>query len=192
MIAVLITIVVVFALLAIREDLIRLLLEWGIRRRSRVGERAFTAYVIPDYLTGKPYITRFQFPRLFGFRPMLHHIHRADHDRHLHDHPWSWCFSIILVGSYEEERMTCTRYTGPNLRAGKVRTRRVRFWNRLTTLDFHRITKLHGEVFTLFVAGPRVPSDQWGFLTPRGWVESNEYIAEQKKILALAYRRARR
>jgi hypothetical protein len=190
MIAVLITIVVVFALLAIREDLIRLLLEWGLRRRSRVGERAFTAYVIPDYLTGKPYITRFQFPRLFGFRPMLHHIHRADHDRHLHDHPWNWCLSIILVGSYEEERRKCAPYD--HLRPSEVKSRRVRFLNLLRWNDYHRITKLHGDVLTFFVAGPRREGNQWGFLTPRGWVESNEYIAEQKKVLALAYRRARR
>ena len=184
--------VIFFAVFVVRRELLSHLLAWGLERRKRVGERAFTAYVIPDYITGKPYITRFQFPRMFGFRPMIHLIHRADHDRHLHDHPWDWSFSIVLVGSYDEERINCVQCKGKDHSGTVLKIRRARFWNLLRGDDFHRITELHGDVFTLFVAGPRKESDQWGFLTPSGWVESSEYIASAKSELAARYRRPTR
>jgi hypothetical protein len=68
----------------------------------------------------------------------------------------------------------------------------VRFFNFLRSYDYHRITNLHGDVFTLFIAGPRTPGDVWGFLTPVGWVESSEYIAQQKRALERRYRRSTR
>src|ERR1700692_2623605 len=54
---------------------------------------------------GSPYLTRIMFPRIFGVRVYLHHFHRPDNDRHLHNHPWKWTKSFVLCGSYTEERL---------------------------------------------------------------------------------------
>lgn len=121
------------------------------QRKGSSGPVHFGAYTIST--DGSPYLTRVLLPRIFGVRPMLHNIHRADDDRELHNHPWRWMLSIILSGSYDEERTDA---------AGRVTRRRVRWFNFITDRDFHRIAELHGHVWTLFITGPRVQS--WGFL----------------------------
>ncbi len=138
-------------------------------------------YTIADLSTGEPYITRVLLPRIpwLNMRPMLHHIHRADHERDLHNHPWTFAFSIVLRGSYDEERL-CNHEHG----CEKVTSRTVRWFNFIRGGDFHRITRLHGDVWTLFVTGPRTQS--WGF---REWdtgyqrwdtTPNEEYIARKK------------
>lgn len=116
---------------------------------------------------GSPYLTRVLFPRIpadvpfvGGIRPMLHKFHRPDGDRELHNHPWSWAVSLILAGGYLEERLLVDEST----LAGRPITETVivRWLNRLTDLDFHRILELHGELYTLFCTGPRTQS--WGFM----------------------------
>lgn len=146
--------------------------DWAVKNHPKRSDdensstpQHFAAYVIPDYITGDPYITRVLFPRVFGFRPMLHHIHRPDKDRHEHSHPWSWAFSLILTGSYNEERNGISSL--------------VRGWNFLRDTDFHKITKLHGEVWTLFIAGPR--TQDWGFVVDGSVVPSDKYIAARKR-----------
>lgn len=135
----------------------------------------FAGRVIADYISGEPYITRVLFPRVLGVRPMLHHIHRADHERDLHDHPWSWALSIVLRGSYDEQRL---------VDGDTVVVRRVRWFNLLRGGDYHRITELHGDVWTLFISGPNIKS--WGF---RVWdratmtwqhVQHDDYFARRK------------
>lgn len=141
------------------------------------GDNGIRGYVIVDQTTGDPYMTRILFPRVFGFRPMLHHIHRPDYDRDLHDHPWAWCVSLILRGSYDEERPADCHH------ADCMRTveRRVRWTNYITRGTWHRITELHGNVWTLFIAGPRV--QKWGF---RRWDPGYE---AWEKVEASAYRK---
>ena len=131
-------------------------------------------YVIRDYLTGDPYLTRTVFPRVLGVRPLLHRFHRPDMDRYLHNHPWTRCLSIVLSGSYDEERRSWNGY-----RQTEMQRRCVRFWNFISHGDSHRITRLRGEVFTLFLTGKRV--SDWGFLTERGYVGHEEYF-EKKKL----------
>lgn len=114
-------------------------------------------YVIYDRKTGDPYMTRVLFPRVFGVRVMLHRIHRPDYDRDLHDHPWDWCASFILRGSYDEERLD----EGCPDDAIATRFRRVKWFNWITADTWHRINQLHGNVWTLFVTGERVQA--WGF-----------------------------
>lgn len=153
--------------------LLRRFAAWALRRYPLApGETSrtpaqFGAYVITDYMTGEPYITRVLFPRIFGVRFMLHHIHRADNDRALHNHPWEWMRSLILCGSYTEERLDGTR--------------RVRLWNKLSGSSLHRITELHGEVWTLFVAGPR--TKDWGFLVGKRIVPWRKYMAQKRTEL---------
>jgi hypothetical protein len=128
-------------------------------RNSDAAEDLPRTYTIRDYKDDTEYLTRTVFPRVFGVRPLLHRFHRPDADRHEHNHPWIWCFSVVLCGSYDE------------VRGG--RERRVRFFNLLRHGDYHRIARLNGEVWTLFLAGRRVSS--WGFKTERGHVDHQTY-----------------
>ncbi len=117
---------------------------------------------------GDKYLTRvFLAPKIAGLvRPMLHNFHRPDSDRYLHNHPWRWAFSIVLSGSYDEERLVDD--------SGETKHRRVRWFNVLRADDYHRVTKLHGDVWTLFVTGPRV--QDWGFLVDGERVPWTEYL----------------
>ncbi len=135
-------------------------------------------YTVKDYLDGGPYLTRILFPRVFGFRPMLHRFHRADGDRALHNHPWKISYSLILRGSYTEERkLDDEEINGTN--APRTRTRLVRWFNILRDTDFHRVVELRGdEVWTLFVTGPRVQS--WGFEEDGEFTDWREYIDRKK------------
>ena len=146
------------------------------------------AYVIAA-LDGSPYLSRLLLPRVriprlgIDVRPMLHHFHQPD-DKEMHSHPWSYAFSLILSGEYEEERLVgdpdwdrymtadgqcalCHMWRG-ECRGHEAETdlRRVRFFNFLTKQDYHRVTKLRGDVFTLFISG--TPEDDWGFLDEHG------------------------
>lgn len=162
------------------------------------------AYTIraPD---GSAYLSRLLLPRVrlpFGlgdFRPMLHHFHRPDEDREKHNHPWKRAFSLVLCGAYDEERLAgdpnphrymsemgqcnfCAAWRGecPG-HAADVDEKKVRWFNFLRDTDYHRVTRLHGDVWTLFVSGPR--TQDWGFLTEDGvhvpWKEFLAHRAEQ-------------
>ena len=144
------------------------------------------AYTIET--AGDPYLTRVLLSRVLGLRDLLglgvylHRFHRPDADRWPHSHPWTWGFSIILRGSYDEERVEYV----PTGRVGNLiglkvlmTTRRVRFLNFLTRDDYHSVTKLHGDVSTLFVTGPRLPDDEWGFLVDGEHVPWRDYFKQR-------------
>ncbi len=156
--------------------LLEKLVAWGARSASL--EDLPHTRVIPDYMDGEPYLTRVVFPRIFGVRPLLHRFHRGDGDRALHNHPWTWSLSIILRGSYTEERLE-----GHVNMAGKqvaiTKERRVRWFNWLTHKDFHRVATLHGDVWTLFLSGPR--RQDWGFLENGETTPHETYIARVRK-----------
>lgn len=80
----------------------------------------------------------------------LHHIMRADHDRHLHDHPWN-ARTVILAGFYIEER------EGTDLiRRSQGSTASLKFG------EFHRIVYVPPEgVWTLFITWRY--RGTWGF-----------------------------
>jgi hypothetical protein len=126
------------------------------------------AYTID--VQGDKYLTRIMLPRILGWRAMLHHFHRPDQDRWLHDHPWRTSYSVILAGSYDEERLV-----GKSVN-GIVQTilRHVRLFNKITDQDFHKVTKLHGDVWTLFITGERV--QDWGFLVNGKKMPWREYL----------------
>jgi hypothetical protein len=109
-----------------------------------------------------PYITRIILPRLLGRRPMIHWIHRADLDGDPHNHPWRRAWSLILSGGYREERPGVPHRS---YFSGDV--------NRISDVDFHRITSVLPDTWTLFVAGER--SQSWGFLTKDGYVNHETY-----------------
>lgn len=83
----------------------------------------------------------------------LHHFHRSDVDRELHNHPWRWAVSFVLVGGYREERRS-----GMNV---VYRTVRPGAFNVIREEDFHRVDLLEEDAWSLFLVGPKVKS--WGF-----------------------------
>lgn len=105
----------------------------------------------------------------------LHYFFRGDHDREIHNHPWSWAVSLVLTGGYVEER-----YDGP---LGSIERRRLKHRrlgpgsvNFIRHDTYHRVTMIDRTAWTLFMAGPRVPTkrgEDWGFVDPRsGYYES--------------------
>lgn len=143
---------------------------------------------------GSPYLTRVLLSRtralkwfkdLTGFGIYLHHFHRPDGDQAMHSHPWNWGASLVLNGSYVEERVDQIVRIGevPD-REGDGRwigfkvltdTKVVRFWNYLTKDDFHAVRSLKGDTWTLFFTGERHGGD-WGFLVDGVEIPWREYL----------------
>lgn len=111
------------------------------------------------------------------WRIYLQQFHGPDDEGH-HNHPSRWSFSLVLWGSYVEERL--------NVLTGEITTRRVRWFNFLRSGDYHRIIDLKGEVWTLFFVGPTALRDdgepaRWGFwIHDRGHVDWEVRKAEKK------------
>lgn len=133
------------------------------------------AYVIET--DHQPYLTRvFLTPKVLGYRAMLHHFHRPDADRYLHNHPWRWALSFVLSGAYDEERLVPN--PDPLSSAGGTFVKRlVRRFNTLTDRDYHRVTRLRGDVWTLFITGPRI--QDWGFLIDGEHVPWREFLKDR-------------
>lgn len=109
---------------------------------------------------GRPYLERYFVFALFGIRIYLHRFVGSDPDRGLHDHPWRWALSLVLLGWYWE----ATRQY--------AQMRKVRWWNFLTGDTFHRVILIADgppavctpkEVWTLFIV-PARDVKPWGFL----------------------------
>jgi hypothetical protein len=99
----------------------------------------------------EPYLERYFLFRLLGVQTYIHRFVASDPDRGLHDHPWGWSVSLVLVGGYREIRKTGARTLKP--------------WrlNLIRGTDFHRILIDEGqEAWTLFLHGRRTKG--WGFL----------------------------
>lgn len=86
----------------------------------------------------------------------MHRFHASDDDRALHSHPWKWAIAIVLRGGYLER-----------LRVGDgwiERPRRPGAITLLTAEDFHHVTLIGDESWSLFIAGPK--SGSWSFWDP--------------------------
>lgn len=133
-------------------------------------------------------------PRRSWWREMLpsvriHHIKRADQDRHLHSHPWN-ARTIILKGWYEEERYRDETALGAVKRQipthavfANQALREVRiagYTGRLLFGQYHRITKVPRDgVWTLFITWRKRGS--WGFDVDGHKVPWREYLAQQSE-----------
>lgn len=129
-----------------------------------VGDRLvqdFKIRKIPN-CQGELYMTRIYLVRFSnGAQLMINYFHRSDEDRELHDHPWDFK-SIILWRGYHEHHPggIITTYPGMFLK-------RAAQWR-------HRVVLKNGKsACTLVFTGPDVR--QWGFHTPQGWVNHNEF-----------------
>jgi len=126
----------------------------------------FKPFIIGE--ENNPYLARwFVIPRNRWFNIYLHHFHRSDDDRALHDHPWS-NMSILLRGSYIE-----------HLPGGDKILRRPTWkfwrWPKRGAEWAHRVELIDGrKVWTLFITGRKVRT--WGFHCPRGWIPWTEFV----------------
>lgn len=108
------------------------------------------------------------YPRA-GLGVYLHHFHRGDKDRELHNHPWLWSLALILAGGYVEERRQGDAVIKRTLGPGRI--------NWISHDDYHRVELIDGDSWTLFIAGPKVSSwgfwdrDTGGFVHWREWIE---------------------
>lgn len=135
--------------------MLRKICEWLAKR--------LPSFTIPTP-DGSPYLTRYY---LFGAdrkwgNIFLHHFHSSDKDMapsgtyYLHNHPWPWSFSIILVGGYVEER----RRPDDSI---EERTYLPGSFNTLTDKNFHRVDLIGNDGWSLFFTGWRSDKRSWGF-----------------------------
>lgn len=112
-----------------------------------------------------PYMERYYIGRAFGRTYYLHRFVGADGDKEVHDHPWD-SFSIVLKGAYIEERML--HFSLANNWDSKYHIICAPTLNVIKANDFHRITSVTPNTWTLFVHKERVPNKGWGFLRDNG------------------------
>jgi len=121
-----------------------------------------------------PYLERYYMGRLFGVTFYLHRFRSSDSEPHLHNHPWKWGRSLVLAGSYIEERVV--DLAPATLSGCLVAWNRVSFWSKVNGNDFHRIASAKPDTWTLFMHGERQRVDAgcasvakgWGFLEKTG------------------------
>jgi hypothetical protein len=132
-----------------------------------------------------PYLTRH---KIFGWMPgdqrrwplsvYLHRFHRPDEDREApHSHPWKWAVAIVLAGGYTEKRLAGFL---PASKTAVSRRRRLGplSINVIRADDYHLIEELHGETWTLFIAGPKVAT--WFFwVQGRGPVPWKQHLQDR-------------
>lgn len=141
-------------------------------------------------------LLRYRLPNLY-----LHHMHAPDADECLHDHPWPWGLSFVLLGGYTESRLEPPTGYDPRAiyvpgRTFSQRTHNAPALNWIPGSAFHRVAKLDQRsaypqppelywdynligTFTIFLAGPRRRNKAWGYLVPgRGYVNQKERHAE--------------
>lgn len=98
----------------------------------------------------------------------IHNIRLADEDGN-HNHPYEWQVSVILCSSYIEEVL--------DTKTGKRTYHKRRWLNWIRGDRYHRIVELRGDVWTLFIHGPK-HGKSWGFWDYEfGHVHNREYRA---------------
>lgn len=152
--------------------------------RSTDGRRwaLLQRHDIPDLLDPTDvYLTRWRIVQTPWGGVYLHAIRRPDHDRHLHDHPWSFA-SIILRGGYVEERETSAAVAiaianmrdNHGLDLGRRRKFGVARVNVVRRGAFHSIRRLlRVPTWSLVLVGPR--RSGWGYATAFGVIPHEPY-----------------
>ena len=138
-------------------------------------------------INGSVYMRRWRLIDLPWFGVRIHHIVRSDHDREMHDHPFSF-ISFILRGGYYEHRPHAKikgfildsdgkRWTDVKRHgAGSIVVRKAEDLHRLD-LAIISESETHVEergTWTFVLRGPR--RREWGFETPQGWMHWRDFI----------------
>ena len=149
-------------------------MKWGWRRRENLvdGEWRWSfarRQLIYDVVEPeRVYLERWRFDTPF-VSIFLHSINLPDRDPYPHTHPFSWSRSLIVKGSYVEER-------GPY--GDEVRKYRPGQVNRIDADTVHRIVSTRGDrpVWTIFAAG-KPHGRGWGFVIDGNYQDHREYLA---------------
>lgn len=110
---------------------------------------------------GRPYLRRYHVGTLFGVRIYLHHFVDSD-PVGIHNHPFKHSLSILLSGTYQEERRWCRI---PN-------QRNINFVNYISADTLHRVLLRRDgadnpcTVWSLFFHTRKVMT--WGTLKDKG------------------------
>lgn len=131
-------------------------------RRWRLAGRKTHPWTVPGWI---------RFPWPFGGHVFLHHMERADLDRDLHDHPWSFV-SVILKGGYCEYVRSGDAIRPVFNRPGRVVIRGAEHLHRVSFLP-------SGECWTLVFTGPK--RRKWGFQVGALWVPHQTYREIQER-----------
>lgn len=124
-------------------------------QRFTIYDDGLSPYLTRAYLSHE---NRQEWPGVF-----LHHFHRSDSDRELHNHPWNSAVSLVLTGGYVEHRM---EGIGDVPRARYVAPFTV---NHLGADTYHRVVLATDHCWSLFIVGQRkAPETEeragWGFV----------------------------
>ncbi len=109
---------------------------------------------------GELYLTRYVLYQCKYFGIYVHKFWVSDYPVP-HDHPWNF-FSFIFTKGYREHLPDGT-FIERGLFSGKFRTAN----------EFHWVELTKGPAWTLFIRFQA--RRRWGFLTPDGWVDHDEY-----------------
>lgn len=111
-----------------------------------------------------------------GFGWFIHKFLSSDDPFEVHNHPWTWCASVILLNSYIETRYKwgweSVKNEGKKVFLSKPKTRLLmpNMLNVITHDVMHQVNLVDDQpVWTLFIHGPRVST--WGFAN----IASGEY-----------------
>jgi hypothetical protein len=119
-------------------------------------------------LDGVPYMERYYVGQVRSVTIYLHRFVSSDSEHHVHNHPWRRGLSLILAGSYLEER--AVDMTGVSRSGCLTIKRRVRWFNQVNGNTFHRIHDAQPGTWSLFMHGPRqIIRYDSGRLRAKGW-----------------------
>lgn len=114
----------------------------------------------------------------------LHKFERSDADRELHNHPWPWAISLVLVNGYLEERLEFVHapVAPQSYPWSAMIWRKDRLPGRINVIKngtYHRVVLHQGPAWTLFLHGPRTRS--WGFfnMATGEHTQFDAYLAEK-------------
>lgn len=138
----------------IRNLIRRLLYWWSGHLKVRIINRR----------GDEPYLERYSLFKTRWLTAYLHRFVQPDEDEGVHDHPWKLAVSVVLAGSYDEDRLEHLGavYGAEAEGAATLRRRTVRWLNVLRGASFHRIVDARPDTWTLFIHTPS--HKQWGFL----------------------------
>ena len=152
-----------------------LFVAWWVRAAARLidGGHLIPRRVItePCYPEGGPLFTRFYLFQCPFFALYVHHFHRSDNDRHVHDHPWSFVTWLLSSGYWEHV---------PELPMFPAGTQ-VRFWRRRFSVlwrpaEWQHWVEIERPVWTLVLRLRK--RREWGFWTHLGWIDWKTYGRE--------------
>lgn len=122
---------------------------------------------------GELHFKRWQIWSTRWFNIYLHYINKADEDKHLHDHPWSF-WSIILKGGYIESAADVGSAVPTKIT--KRGFLHMAYRNKHTP---HMISVLEHPTYSLVITGPG--GRKWGYTTEDGWKDHENYRIEKHK-----------